>query len=478
MPALRPSVFNRIPRSRDQGEPFLELEDAADQESVNVYFAQVQIAGASAGNIRRSLLLNIHPERLTIWPINTRADKSDYLLPKYKTLTDIIIARPVIEPYPRPKATDDVNALLEALPEGVAKQFQFGLGLHWENRFICEAIAEIPGVTTLVIHGSAGREDTEIAPPEYMLGIDRFHEMRKQLARIAGRYQREALLDKRLLSYNMLLHGADQRQFPSKNKRLRPNSLSDMTEFGRAETKLSSRDRQAAVRLVSENAGELAKTDTQALLTLKGNIERVSLLELTKSFEGMLSRELTEPRWQGFFANNHFILSMAFSAPAIIIGENPYVGGTQFTKGGGKIADFLLATASTGNLSLIEIKTPSAPLLNRAPYRDNVFAPSAQLSGAVAQILDQRFKLQRELAILKENSGRHDVHAYAIQCVVVAGIVPTGDHEKKSLELYRNSLSDVAIVTFDELLGRLKEICALLSDTDTRRPEAPEEPPF
>lgn len=478
MPALRPSEFNRIARSREQGEPFLELEDSADQKSIDVYFAQVQIIGASAGSIKRTRLLNVHPEQLTIWPINTRPDKPDYLLPKYKTLTDIIFARPIIEPYPLPKSTDEVIDLLGTLPEGVAKQFQFGLGLHWEYRFICETVAEIPGVTTLVIHGSAGREDTTIAPPEYMLGINRFHEMRKQLARIAGRYQREARTDKRLLSYNTLLHGANERQFPKKMKRLRPNLLSEMTGLGRADTKLSRRDRQAAARLVSENAAELARTDSRVLLTLKGDIECATLLEITKAFEGMLSKELTEQRWQAFFASNPFILSMAFSAPLMIVHDNPYIGGTRFNKGGGKISDFLLATASTGNLALVEIKTPSAPLVKNTHYREDVFAPSAQLSGAVAQVLDQRFKLQRHLTILKEESGRHDVHAYAVRCVVIAGLVPTGGHERKSLELYRNSLSDVTIVTFDELLSRLKEIYVALSGADARLSGAPEEPPF
>jgi hypothetical protein len=51
------------------------------------------------------------------------------------------------------------------------------------------------------------------------------------------------------------------------------------------------------------------------------------------------------------------------------------------------------AAASTGKLAIIEIKKPSSSLIKKAPYREDVYAPSGELRGAVAQLLDQRFKL-------------------------------------------------------------------------------------
>ena len=94
-----------------------------------------------------------------MWPINVRPDKSDYLLPKYGTLERIVLMRRVSHEYELPDDEEDVVALLEQLPEGFSKQFQFGLGLHWENRFVCEAIAEIPGVSILAIHGERGSDE-------------------------------------------------------------------------------------------------------------------------------------------------------------------------------------------------------------------------------------------------------------------------------------------------------------------------------
>jgi hypothetical protein len=43
------------------------------------------------------------------------------------------------------------------------------------------------------------------------------------------------------------------------------------------------------------------------------------------------------------------------------------------------------------------------------------------------------------------------------------GTTPTDADQKKSLELFRNNLNDVLVVTFDELLEKLKHLHAFLS---------------
>lgn len=481
MASLRPSVFNRMARtgSQTESEPVMELEEAED-ESVDVYFVQTpsRATRTDAGQepAKRERILTVRPEELTIWPINIRPDKEDYLLPKYGSVTRIILTQPVAGPYELPTTADDVVGLLDGLPEGFAKQFQFGLGLLWEYRFICEAIAEIPGVTTLLVHG--GSDDVRIDLPFYILGLRRFHAVRKRVATITARYQREALADKRLFSHNNLLHAADQERFPQKIKKLRADAIVEMTKVGGEQTKLSRRDRRAVVKLVNENAEELARTEPQALFRLKSDIERVTLKELIATFEEMLTKNHAEGKWQAFFQANPFVLSMAFSVPAMLVESNPYVGGTSFNRRGGKIADFLLATASTGNLAIIEIKTPGSALMTKAPYREGVHGPSAELGGAVAQVLDQRLQLQKEILRLKDESQRHDLQAYAVRCIVISGTTSSNINQRKSLELIRNSLADVMIVTFDELLGRLKEIYKALSMDRADLPLADNEVPF
>ncbi len=300
----------------------------------------------------------------------------------------------------------------------------------------------------------------------------RFHELRKGLTSIAARYQRESRADKKLLAYQRLLCAANQAQFPRKTKKLRADAIEEMADVGGERTKLSKRDQRTVVKLVRENAEDLAKTEPQALLSLKADIERITLKELIELFEQMLAKSLPEQKWQTFFLANPFILSMAFSSPAMLVQANPYVGGARFDRRGGKIADFLLATASTGNLAIIEIKKPGSILMMSTAYRDDVHGPSAELGGTIAQVLDQRFKLQKALLDLKEESGRHDIYAYAIRCIIIFGTTPTSKNEKKSLELVRNSIADIAIVTFDELLGRLKEIHTALSPVSDNQADA------
>ncbi|TBB59405.1 DUF4263 domain-containing protein [Rhizobium ruizarguesonis] len=178
---------------------------------------------------------------------------------------------------------------------------------------------------------------------------------------------------------------------------------------------LSKRDRRAAVRLVQGSVATLAKSEPQTLLALKSEIELVTLQQLIERFQEMLGKDLPEARWQEFLKSNPFILSMAFSAPAIMIQENAYVGGKQFYGCNGKFTDFLMATASSGNLALVEIKKPHTDLLTKTAYRGaDVFPPSQELSGAVYQVLDQQSQLHKNLLTLKDEIQRSDIHAHSI----------------------------------------------------------------
>ena len=145
------------------------------------------------------------------------------------------------------------------------------------------------------------------------------------------------------------------------------------------------------------------------------------------------------------------------------LGGQVSVGGRTFAGVGDKIADFLHRNGLTDNVTLLEIKTPETKLLGSV-YRGGVHAPSVDLVGTVNQVLDQRYQLQRSMAYFKDSSRVTNVESYAIKCVVVIGRVPTGPDEKKSLELFRNNLNDVLVVTFDELLEKLRHLHTFLKE--------------
>lgn len=48
-----------------------------------------------------------------------------------------------------------------------------------------------------------------------------------------------------------------------------------------------------------------------------------------------------------------------------------------------------------------------------------------------------------------------ELQAYAIDCVIVVGKMPTDPSQISSFEMMRSQFKDVRIVTFDELFGKL-----------------------
>ncbi|WP_234826506.1 Shedu immune nuclease family protein [Sinorhizobium meliloti] len=367
-----------------------------------------------------------------------------------------------------------MEELLSSLPKGFETNWRLGLGLLYEYRIICQSIASIPGVSTLVVHGQSGERDAIIRLPEYVLGIKRFHELRHEITRTTTHFRREARMEKQRCLHKSLLQAADAIRFPQPEKKIKPDAIFDLTNGGKTLAGLSKRDKRAAIRLVQGNVATLAKSEPHTLLALKSEIELVTLQQLIERFQEMLEKDLPEARWQEFLKSNPFILSMAFSAPAIVIQENAYVGGKQFYGGNGKFADFLMATASSGNLALVEIKKPHTDLLTKAAYRGtDVFPPSPELSGAVYQVLDQQSQLHKNLLTFKDETQRSDIHAHSIRCIVIAGRMPDVPNLRKSFEIVRNSYTNLTIITFDELCARLVEIEKALSPPAQTRSSTP-----
>lgn len=120
MASLRPSAYNQ--RDREDGGPFLIIQSAESEEGVDVFFTDVPPEQFSSDSLI-ALLMNICPDKMTIWPINVRQDTDEYLSPKYDRLERIVITRSIVEPYPLPESEDDVVGLLEQLPDGFAKDW-------------------------------------------------------------------------------------------------------------------------------------------------------------------------------------------------------------------------------------------------------------------------------------------------------------------------------------------------------------------
>ncbi len=185
------------------------------------------------------------------------------------------------------------------------------------------------------------------------------------------------------------------------------------------------------------------------------------------------SRDESEAFWQEALSEHNFVLAQLFSAPAIVIADQPYVGGKEITNTGGSLADFLLQNSLTQSVTIVEIKTPSTKLL-AGEYREGVFPPSAELSGAAAQAQAHRDTLTKNFYTLTK--GRAEFFPYDPLSVVIVGDtcqIDTDD-KRRSFELFRRGQKDVQVVTFDEVFGQahaLLELIRRYPKTDTRAAE-------
>ena len=220
---------------------------------------------------------------------------------------------------------------------------------------------------------------------------------------------------------------------------------------------VSDKSQLAAVKLVTHHGKNLAAKHPDALMKLRRDIELVTLEEVIGKMHTLIQAETSEAKWQGLFHDHPFILSLAFSLPIVLFQEQASVGGGSFEGKGEKIADFLYKNHLTDNLTIIEIKAASMTLLGPR-YRGGVFPPSRELSGAIAQVLDQKHKLEEEFLVKRARESHGNIQRYALRCIVIAGKTPDEPDSIRSFELFRATLHDVFVVTFDELLAKLKHL--------------------
>ena len=176
----------------------------------------------------------------------------------------------------------------------------------------------------------------------------------------------------------------------------------------------------------------------------------------------------SEKFWQKILKENTWILSQIFSNPTVLIKDEAYVGGKTINNDSGKLVDFLYANPFSKDAVLIEIKTPSTPLISSSEYRTGVYSAHKDLMGAVTQVLTYRTTLQREYQNIDYNNYKQgvktDFDSINPCCVVIAGRFDTLTEiaHKHSFELYRKELKSVTVITFDELFERVNGFIHLL----------------
>ena len=438
---------------------------------VAVYFVPPEDSLLAAGRevtearrLRTKLLdINGPDNVLTIHPINTFGDRPNFLKPKYDQLKRVTIENAdFIDPLfdnEVPTDSDRVIEVLDRLPQTFTKDYAFGLGLAKPYRFILDAVADLSDCVEIVITDAQATGPASDGQRFYIAKTD-FEQARVELNKIERNAQVASSVVRGTAVYNIL---AERLGLPTRTPAAGRSPYRKLfTAIAQGQEELSKEDQSAVIGALTNHVADIAAAQPEKLAKLHGDIELVTLERLIHQYETMLGEKLLEGRWQAFFNENPFILNMAFGYPVIKVRDQASIGGRKLSGDGEKITDFLVKNSLTNNTALFEIKTPQTPMLNKTPFREGVYTPSSDLSGSINQALDQKYQFQRQVAQIKDNSRLYDIESYAVHCCLVIGRTPDGEDQKKSFELFRRNSKDVEIVTFDELLEKLRQLESFL----------------
>ena len=232
----------------------------------------------------------------------------------------------------------------------------------------------------------------------------------------------------------------------------------------------------AAIKLL-EDRPDLVAEFARSRITTEDVVALAYRRKQLSAFSTMLDRgdDLTEGDWQQFFERNQWIfgygLSYIFTTGLDGRRLQQTIRGSSLVAPG-KIPDGIMKTrAAVSALCLVEIKKSSTALLSKSEYRSGTWAPSTELSGAVAQCQET---LRAAAEVLDTHHRFTDDHGnptgeelMSVQprsflVVGSLGQFRTGlginSSRYQAFEGFRRNLRQPEILTFDELYERARFI--------------------
>lgn len=170
-----------------------------------------------------------------------------------------------------------------------------------------------------------------------------------------------------------------------------------------------------------------------------------------------------EEFWQSALAQHAPVLTQVLAYPVLVIKDKAYLGGKGIDNTKGNVVDFLCQNPVTGNVVLVEIKTPMTQLPGRK-YRGDVYNISSELAGAVVQASNYQHSIVSSYHQLSERS-ENAFAALAPRCVILAGNYSrelSDEGKRRSFELFRARLHGIEILTYDEFFAKAELLKGLI----------------
>ena len=219
--------------------------------------------------------------------------------------------------------------------------------------------------------------------------------------------------------------------------------------------RLSSEDRDVLKNLLPDF---IASESIGTVNLLKAEAQIRSLKELATDLERAIENNHGESWWQTYIHKNILLIQQGYIQP--VDKMNIAIGNTKFP-------DFSLVTHDS-YLDILEIKKPSTPLIKLDDSRGN-FYWETELSKAIIQVENYIMNVAKHADAVR--SYLLDEYKIKLQVLRPRGIILAGDartftrqKESDDFRLLSQSLKNVTVVTYDELLIRLRNYTQVLEE--------------
>lgn len=239
-----------------------------------------------------------------------------------------------------------------------------------------------------------------------------------------------------------------------------PGTLSTMINTSML-PRLSTKDKEALNAVLPDY---LAGEAVGAVQLLNATAQIKSLKALATNLEDEIGRAHPESWWQSYIKANILLMQQGYIKALAKL--NVAVGDTKFP-------DFCLVTHDN-YLDILEIKKPGTDLVKLDPSRGN-YHWDIEMSKAI---------IQTENYIEQVSSKQGDVRSYLldhekidVKAVRPRGIVLAGDarcfteqKQRDDFRLLSQGIKNITVLTYDELLTRLKNYIVVLQAFEGKKP--------
>jgi len=181
----------------------------------------------------------------------------------------------------------------------------------------------------------------------------------------------------------------------------------------------------------------------------------------------------SEDFWQKLFEEEKYVwvLQQIFSFPTIFLQWETYVWwkNTKWRNWQGWVAtDFSFQNKTSKSFAFVEIKTPKTELMEKSVYRwkkdtDNtneIYSPKNSLSWAIVQLQNQiNIWIEDFTTNLWKDFREYWLnHLDATWILLIWNLNQLNSKQKESFLLFRKSIHNITIITFDELFDKIKSL--------------------